>query len=378
MSIADELAQIPLVDQHCHSVVLEDADREQFELMLSEGHDPRPEGTTEFDTQVGLAVRRWCAPALGLPAHAEPDVYLARRSSLGPEESSRRLLRACSTSDLLVDTGLSVPGMCSLEQQRRLSEARVHEVVRVETVAETVAAGGVGAEEFGAALTTELARRAEGAVGFKTVAAYRVGLDLPTTSPAAADVRRAADRWLARCERTGRYRLDEPALVAHAVWSCLPFGLPVQVHTGFGDPDLTLHKADPSLLTPFLRALPTQAPPIVLLHCYPYHRKAACLAAVFPKVALDLSLAVNHVGARAAAVVAETLELAPFGSLLYGSDGIGLAELHHLGAMLFRQALGQVLEGWVTDDVITEVDASRYARMIAGDNARRIYRLAPS
>jgi uncharacterized protein len=377
VAIADELAEIPLVDQHCHPVVLADPDRSQFELMLSEARDPQARGVTEFDTQVGLAVRRWSAPVLGLPPHADPDEYLARRSSLGPDESSRRLLLACGTSDLLVDTGLVVPGMCNLEELRRLSSARVHEVVRLETVAEALAAGEVGADEFGAALTAELGRRAEGAVGFKTVAAHRVGLDLPAAPPDAAEVRRAADRWLARCRRTGRYRLDEPTLVAHAVWSCLPLGLPVQVHTGFGDPDLTLHRADPSLLTPFLRALPAEAPPIVLLHCYPYHRQAACLAAVFPKVALDLSLAVNHVGARAADVVAETLELAPFGSVLYGSDGIGLAELHHLGAVLFRRALPQVLEEWVTDDVLTAADASRYARMIARDNARRIYALGP-
>jgi uncharacterized protein len=377
VAIADELAEIPLVDQHCHPVVLADPERSQFELMLSEARDPQARGVTEFDTQVGLAVRRWSAPVLGLPPHADPDEYLARRSSLGPDESSRRLLLACGTSDLLVDTGLVVPGMCNLEELRRLSAARVHEVVRLETVAEALAAGEVGADEFGAALTAELGRRAEGAVGFKTVAAHRVGLDLPAVPPDAAEVRRAADRWLARCRRTSRYRLDEPTLVAHAVWSCLPLGLPVQVHTGFGDPDLTLHRADPSLLTPFLRALPAEAPPIVLLHCYPYHRQAACLAAVFPKVALDLSLAVNHVGARAADVVAETLELAPFGSVLYGSDGIGLAELHHLGAVLFRRALPQVLEEWVTDDVLTAADASRYARMIARDNARRIYALGP-
>ena len=164
MPIADELAEIPLVDQHCHPVVLDDPDRAQFELMLSEAHDPRPAGTSEFDTQVGLAVRRWCAPVLGLQPHAEPEEYLARRSALGPEESSRRLLRACGTSDLLVDTGLSVPGMCGLEEQGQLSGAHVHEVVRVETVAETLAAGGVGAGEFGSALIAELGRRAEDAV----------------------------------------------------------------------------------------------------------------------------------------------------------------------------------------------------------------------
>jgi len=378
MSIEDELATLPLVDQHCHPVVLDDVDRERFELMLTEASDPRPEGTTEFDTQVGLAVRRWSAPVLGLEPHADPDAYLARRSALGPEETARRLLRACGSSDLLVDTGLRTPGMCDLERQGELADARVHEVVRVEAVAEEIAARGVSADGFGAALSAELGRRAEGAVGFKTVAAYRVGLDLPSTPPTAAEVRRAADRWLVRCERTGRHRLDEPALVAHAVWSSLPTGLPLQVHTGYGDPDLALHRGDPALLTSFLRALPAEAPPIVLLHCYPYHRQAATLAAVFPKVLLDLSLAVNHVGPRAAAVLAETLELAPFGSLLHGSDGVGLAELHHLGAVLFRRALGRVLDAWVVDDALTAADASRYARMIAGDNARRIYRLAPA
>jgi len=126
-----------------------------------------------------------------------------------------------------------------------------------------------------------------------------------------------------------------------------------------------------------LRALPRHAGPVVLLHCYPYHRQAAYLANVFPQVALDVSLAINHVGPRAGAVLAETLELAPFGSLLYASDGYGLAELHHLGAVLFRRGLGQVLEEWLAADVVSARDAIRIARMVAGENARRLYDLAP-
>jgi len=378
MSLADELAELPLVDQHCHPVVLDPLDRGQFELLLTEAQVPGPAGTSEFDSQVGLAVRRWCAPLFGLDPHAGPDSYLARRAELGPREVARRLLRACGTSDLLVDTGLQHPGLCDLAELADLAGARVREVVRVEAVAEAVAAGGVGATDLGAALAAALAANASHAVAFKTVAAYRTGLDLPAAAPSAGEVRRAAERWLSRCERTGRHRLDDPTLIAHAVWSCLPLGLPLQVHTGYGDPDLTLHRADPSLLTPFLRALPIDAAPVVLLHGYPYHRQAAYLANVFPQVVLDVSLAVNHVGPGAAAVLAETLELAPFGSLLYASDGFALPELHHLGAVLFREALGRVLDGWLAQDVLTKVDARRFAGMIAGDNARRIYRLGPS
>ena len=366
MALLDE---IPLVDHHCHPVVVDPLDRDEFELLLTEAPQRGP--TSEFDSQVGLAVRRWCAPVLDLDPHVDPDAYLARRQDLGPGEATRRLLRACGASDLLVDTGLHSPGLCDLHELASLAAARTHEVTRVESVAEQLAAG-VTAARFGAAVAETLAEHASRSIAFKTIAAYRVGLDLPEVAPPRREVELAAGRWLAECERTGTYRLDDPTLVAHGVHSCLPLGLPIQVHTGYGDPDLTLHRSDPSLLMPFLRA---QSGQVVLLHCYPYHRQAAYLANVFPHVALDVSLAVNHVGPRAAAVLAETLELAPFGSLLYASDGYGLPELHYLGAVLFRRALGAVFDDWIAEDALTGADALRFARMIATDNAHRIYPL---
>ena len=372
MSITEELAEIPLVDQHCHSVVLEELDRPAFTELLTEARSREP---TELDTHAGLAVRRWCAPLLGLSAHADPDAYLAQRAEIGGREASRRLLRACGTDRLLVDTGLSWPGLCDLDELASLAGARAHEVTRMEHVVEQLAAGGVEAGKLGPAIEQALGECAARSVAFKTVAAYRVGLDLAPAAPTAVEVRRAADRWLATCDRTGRIRLDDATLVAHAVWSCLPLGRPLQVHVGFGDSDLTLHRCDPSLLTPFLRSLPPGAPPVVLLHCYPYHRQAAYLAGVFPQVVLDVSLAVNHVGPRASVVLAETLELAPFGSLLYASDGFGLAELHHLGAALFRDALGRLLDGYLADDVLSVSDARRFAHLVAAGNARRVYRL---
>jgi hypothetical protein len=114
---------------------------------------------------------------------------------------------------------------------------------------------------------------------------------------------------------------------------------------------------------------------VLLLHCYPYHREAAYLASVHPHVYLDLGLALNHVGAGAARVLAEALELAPFGKLLYSSDAFGLAELYHLGAVQFRRALGGLLDRWVGDGDMAAADAERYATMIAANTARRLYRL---
>jgi predicted TIM-barrel fold metal-dependent hydrolase len=146
----------------------------------------------------------------------------------------------------------------------------------------------------------------------------------------------------------------------------------LQLHTGFGDPDEDLARSDPALLTGFLRACAKTGPPVMLLHCYPYHRHAAYLAAVMPHVYLDVGLAIPQVGRRSAAVLAETLELAPFHKLLYSSDAYGLAELYLLGVVLFREALAEVLEAVG----ISGGDHKRVAAMIGSGNARRVYALS--
>src|SRR3712207_5850982 len=173
MAVADELAQLALVDHHCHPVTLSPLDRAAFELLLTEAGRRGPEGTSEFDSQVGLAVRRWCAPVLDLEPHVSPDAYLARRTQIGPRETARRLLRECRASDLLVDTGLTHPGLCEPAQLTGLAGAQVHEVTRLEAVVEEVAGSGVDAAHLASAVTEALAERAATSVGFKTIAAYR-------------------------------------------------------------------------------------------------------------------------------------------------------------------------------------------------------------
>jgi predicted TIM-barrel fold metal-dependent hydrolase len=112
-----------------------------------------------------------------------------------------------------------------------------------------------------------------------------------------------------------------------------------------------------------------------MLRCYPYHRQAGYLAHTYPHVYLDVGLAINHMGARAAAVVGESLELAPFGKILFSSDAWGPPELHYLGALLWRRATAEVLGGWVESGDWALADAIRVAELIGAQNARRIYRL---
>ncbi|HZE31221.1 MAG TPA: amidohydrolase, partial [Actinoallomurus sp.] len=115
--------------------------------------------------------------------------------------------------------------------------------------------------------------------------------------------------------------------------------------------------------------------PIMLLHNYPFHRHAGYLAQVFPHVFVDVGLATHNVGHRAPALIAETLELAPYGKFLFSSDAFGLPELYHLGSLLFRQGLSDHLRTGLDDGVWTEEDAGRIARLAGGENARRVYGL---
>jgi predicted TIM-barrel fold metal-dependent hydrolase len=117
------------------------------------------------------------------------------------------------------------------------------------------------------------------------------------------------------------------------------------------------------------------AVPVMLLHCYPYHRQAGYLAQAFDRVWCDVGLAVNHLGVRAAAVVAESMELAPFGRLLYSSDAWGPAELHFLGAGLWRRATVAAVRPWVDAGDWSASDARRVLTMIGRDNALSVYGL---
>ncbi|CAL9320649.1 hypothetical protein SUDANB91_06159 [Streptomyces sp. SudanB91_2054] len=329
-------------------------------------------GVSPFDSPVGLAVRRHCAPLLDLPRHAPADVYLARRAELGAEEVNRRFLRAAGTGVFCVDTGFAPDRVTTPAELAGAAGATAYEVVRLESVAEAVAADGVEPDAYGAAFRSAAweAVRRPSVVGVKSVAAYRTGFGLDPEPPSPAEVTEAARRWLVRGGR-----LDDPVLVRHLLWTAVDLGRPLQLHTGFGDGDLRLHRADPSLLTDWLR-LTAGTVPVVLLHCWPFQRQAAYLSAVFGQVHLDVGLALHHVGpARAGTVLAEALEITPFRKLLHSSDAYGVAEFHHLGALAFRQGLAGLLEERVGADEMALADALRIARWTGRDNARRVYRL---
>ena len=57
---------LPLIDHHVHGVVAGALDGPGVEALLTESAAPVPPGASVFDSQLGFAVRRWCAPVLDL------------------------------------------------------------------------------------------------------------------------------------------------------------------------------------------------------------------------------------------------------------------------------------------------------------------------
>jgi predicted TIM-barrel fold metal-dependent hydrolase len=360
-----------LVDHHCHGIVTTDLDRPAFEGLMNEAVRASPLGTTLFDSMLGWAIRRHCAPVLDLEPLVPAETYLARRAELGGVESSRRLMAATGIGTLLVDTGIGPPfadtELTPMTELAALCGGTAHEVVRLEHVAEQVL--GSGGTDFSGEVEERLqSAKAQGAVGAKSIAAYRVGLELPATKP----TQDALQRALKGVDST---RLAEPTVSAWLAHTAVEVGLPLQFHVGYGDSDLDLLACDPLRLTSFLRGTHDRGVPVLLLHNWPYHRQAGYLAQVFDHVFLDLGLTTHNTGALSTGVMRETLEIVPFGKLLFSTDAYGLAELYHLGALLFRRSLEAVLGELVEAGETTPEDAAYVAGLVARENARRAYAL---
>jgi predicted TIM-barrel fold metal-dependent hydrolase len=324
------------------------ASLDEFRGLFSESTDPRqwPHIATGVMYQRAIPL---LAARLGCD-ETEAAVY-ERRLASDPAEYASQLLRATGTGLLFLDDGFPPPGLgTSCAELGRLADCDARPVMRIERVAEAA-----GDDPLDAVRAAVAGARSEGFVALKTIAAYRGGLDLDAL-PAPV-----------RSDRLEGQPLRAVLLAALEANEATGYPLPVQVHTGFGDSDLSLPAARPALLKPLIERF--RATTFVLLHCYPFVREAGWLAHVYGNVYFDLSLTIPHVS-RPAVALAEALELAPVSKLLYASDAARAPELYLLASIWWRDALAEVLR-----TLLSQGDARSAARMILRENALAVYGL---
>lgn len=214
-------------------------------------------------------------------------------------------------------------------------------------------------------------------IGFKTVIAYRTGLDiaLVNESEARADFNRYREGEEKEAWFGPPVKRLRDFLLLYTIERARELGVFVQIHTGLGDTDIIGDKCDPILLLNLLKREETLPTTIILIHGgYPYTIEAAWLSKVFPNVYFELSTAIPPTFAPAVSAerYRQVIQITPVTKIVYGSDAIELPELHWFSAKLAKAALAEALAQLVNEDSLNEEDAYEAAGMILNQNAQSL------
>ena len=372
-----DLGAIPIVDNHCHSLLRrQPPDDDAFRIHLTEStfqeiaRDHVPSTVFYQRTLRELAVLLDCEPT--------PDAVHAARRERGVEWLTREIVQRANFKTWLIDTGYGGDTTYSLDELRAMAGIRIEEVLRLEPMIEELIMASPGFDAFLDSYRAAIGGlRARRIVGMKSVIAYRTGLHV--VEVARDDAAAAFATVHDRARRDGHLRIESKPLLDHliviAVEESARQKVPIQFHTGLGDPDLDLTLVDPAALR-LLFSDRFRAAPIVLLHTgYPYVRSLAYLAAMFPNVYADMGEAILFAAGEATQIYRELLGLAPASKLLFSTDASLVPELYWVGARVGRRALGRVLEEHIADGAIDERIALDWAERILWRNSEAVYGL---
>lgn len=372
-----DLDAIPIVDNHCHSLLRQQpADDDAFRIHLTES-------TFEAiarDHVPHSLFYQWTIRELAtlLECESTADAVHAARRDRGVDWLTRTIVERANFKTWLIDTGYGADTTYSLDELRAIAPVRIEEVLRLEPMIERLILESTTFEAFIEAYRAAIGGlRDRGIVGMKSVIAYRSGLHVQEVHRSDAETAFTAVQEAGK--RAGRLRLESKPLLDHlvviAVEEAARQGVPIQFHTGLGDPDLDLTLVDPAALR-LLFSERFRAAPIVLLHTgYPYVRSLAYVAAMFPNVYADMGEAILFAAGEATEVTRELLGLAPASKILFSTDASLVPELYWVGARLGRRALGRVLEEHVADGAIDERIALDWAERILWRNSESVYGL---
>ncbi len=337
--------------------------------------EPIAEGHTD-STVLALVLRRWLAEHLGCEPTREA-VTEARDAALrkDPVAYTRGLLEAERIVGVFSDDGYPQPPVPPEEFEATIG-ATVYRVARLEPWIARHRGGSF--DELVAGVEHEARTAAADArcVAYKTIVAYRSGLDVADPTP--QEAAEAYERWRAAgFQERGR----EPAkpvrdfLLYRLLDVAREVDRPLHVHCGAGDPDIDLAHARPQDLWPLLVA--RQHQPIVLIHTgYPWVAEAAYIASVLPHVYLEISELVPWGWSQVEWALELLLGTSPAAKVLHGSDEAGEPESFWLCAKLVRQALARVLDRFVERDHLSAPEAERIGRGVLAGNARRLHGIA--
>jgi len=384
-----DLTGAEVVDAHCHpfrTQDLLDRDPRSFETrcmflgtaLLSSNHANLEaaafvEEMTET-TMFGLALRRWIARHLGCEP-TKDAVVAARDAALraDPPGYVRGLLEAENVVALVADEGYPQPTITREEFETAVDGVPVHRVGRIEpwiVQAREEGSFDAAAQRF-EAIANEAADDPR-LIGFKTIIAYRTGLDV--TDPSTSEASDAFDRWRADgwTESREHAKPVRDFLLRRAFAIAKERDRVFHVHVGAGDPDVNLTHAKPQDAFAFF--VEHQDQPILMIHSgWPWVAEATYVGTVLPNVYMDLSELVPWGWGQIDHSLEMILGSVPAAKVVHGCDESSEPEMFPVSARLVRQALERVLGSFVDRDYLSPADAEALGRGVLAENVRRLH-----
>lgn len=372
-----DLSNIPIIDHHTHALLREGGPFTMtgFQRFFTESDDPR----IHADHAGQTLFFRWAIKELAAYFDCQPtaSAVLAARNGLPPAELATRMFHDANLAVLVIDYGFGEQIHLSPDELQARLPCRIERLMRLETMAQDLILENENYDRFLEAFTANVENaRSTGHVGLKSIIAYRTGLAVKEWSQ--DEARQAFQQAKARADRDGKVRLaDKPlndALVLRALEIAERERLPIQFHTGFGDPDIDLLLANPLYLRPLLQSGRFANVPFVLLHAsYPYTRQLSYLATMYANVFMDISLAIPQVAADIPTLVRTSLSLAPTSKVLFSTDAYSIPEIFWIAARWGRWGIGTVLDEWLKESILSASEADEIAHQLLHRNAETVY-----
>ena len=377
-----DLSHLPIIDDHGHPFLPE----KETGCLADYASTSLLPGRTETNRclLVYRHMLRRLAEHLGMGPAADEAAILAQRNERYHADRTgyiKNLFEAADIRRVLVDIGFPSEGFSgysvSPETFGGLVPCPVGVIIRIEPLLLSLLPQGLGLKEYEDAFLKLLAGEVDKyrTVSVKTAMAYFTGLAFERAS-----TNRIGEALASLYKDPGDLAAAKPFL-DHLVFKTVDFcrqrGLPLQIHTGFGNaPLLDITKSNPALLFNLLKEETCQEVPVILLHAgYPYVREAAYLGNNYPNVHIDISQVSQYAGVGLPQILNELWSLTPLSKILYGSDGLGLPELYWFPALYIRRALALALQRLIDDGFLTEPEALAAAGDILSENAARVYKL---
>jgi hypothetical protein len=382
-----DLSGIEIVDAHTHPYRLDEllatgSDGFDTRMMFlgesfhssSQVHDDLwgvADGFTD-STVFGIALRRWLASHLDCEPTREA-VTQARDAALraDPVAYTRGLFDAAGVVAILSDEGFPQPPIPA-EEFASTTGVTVHRVTRLEPWVLQHRDGSFDDLVSGIEHEATTAAADPNCVAYKSIVAYRTGLDVG--SPSSSEARDALGRWRDDDWRESREHAKpvRDFLIRRALAVAKAHDRPFHFHCGGGDPDINLTYAEPTSLFPLLIDVQDQA--VVLVHSgYPWVREAAYIASVLPNVFLELSELIPWGWGQVEWALEMLVGTVPAAKLLYGSDEAGEPEAFWASALLARSTLQRVLDGFVERDYVSVEEAEALGRLVLAGACRKLH-----